>query len=118
MFEKFNHLAEQAATNASRRRFLSRIGRGAMAATTGVAGILAASNAAHAGRRRRIRWARSGRCAADSVNSECAGKPIGAPCSHGRGRCAAPENLEVEPGVYNCNFCATGRRGGRNGGGR
>ncbi len=48
MFEKVSQIAEQAATNVSRRRFFGRFGRGAMAVAAGVAGLLANSHDASA----------------------------------------------------------------------
>ena len=50
MFEKVSHIAEQAATSASRRQFLGRIGTGAMAAATAFAGLLVHVSPAQAGR--------------------------------------------------------------------
>ena len=50
MFEKFNQIAEQAATNASRRQFLGRLGRGALTVAAVVGGILALPAEAQAGR--------------------------------------------------------------------
>lgn len=41
MFEKLNQISEQAATNASRRQFLGRLGTGALAAATLVSSLLA-----------------------------------------------------------------------------
>lgn len=41
MFEKFNQYAEHAAMNASRREFLGRLGRGALAAAAAAGGLLA-----------------------------------------------------------------------------
>jgi hypothetical protein len=40
MFEKLNRIAEQAATRASRRQFLGRLGKGALAAAAAVSGLL------------------------------------------------------------------------------
>ena len=40
MFEKFSQIAEQAATSASRRQFLGRLGKGALAAAAAVSGLL------------------------------------------------------------------------------
>ena len=40
MFEKVSRIAEQAATSASRRQFLGRIGTGAMATAAALAGLL------------------------------------------------------------------------------
>jgi hypothetical protein len=52
MFENISRVAEQAATNASRREFLGRLGRGALVAAGTVAGYLAFGSEAEAGRRR------------------------------------------------------------------
>ena len=49
MFEKFNQIAEQSATSASRRQFLGRLGKGALAAAAAVGGLLALPGAAEAG---------------------------------------------------------------------
>ena len=51
MLEKFNQLAEQAATSVSRRQFLARFGRGAMVAAVTAGGLLALPGEAEAGRR-------------------------------------------------------------------
>ncbi len=50
MFEKVSHIAEQAATSASRRQFLGRIGTGALATATAFAGLLVQASPARAGR--------------------------------------------------------------------
>jgi hypothetical protein len=50
MFEKVSQIAAQAATNASRREFLGRIGRGAMVAAATVGGVLVFADEAQAGR--------------------------------------------------------------------
>jgi hypothetical protein len=55
MLEKVNQLAEQAATNVSRRQFLGRLGRSAMAVAAASGGLLAVPAIAnlttsHAGR--------------------------------------------------------------------
>jgi hypothetical protein len=52
MFEKVSKAAQQAATSASRRQFLGRLGRGAVVAAGAVAGYLAFGSEAQAGRRR------------------------------------------------------------------
>jgi len=120
MFEKVSQFAEQAATNASRRRFLGRIGRGAMTAAAGAAGLLVASGAAHAGRRRRRRTVSmfpAGVCSTTSTVWDCRGKPVGSRCGHRRrpGNCAAINAVEVAPGVYDCNSCYIGGRRRRSG---
>lgn len=50
MLKKLNQLAEQAATNVSRRQFLGRIGRGAGVAAAACAGLLIQASPARAGR--------------------------------------------------------------------
>jgi hypothetical protein len=51
MFEKMSQLAEQAATSASRREFLGRLGRSALNIAAMTGGILALPAVSHAGRR-------------------------------------------------------------------
>jgi hypothetical protein len=70
MLKKFNQLAEQAATNVSRRQFLGRFGRGAMVMAAVVGGLLIRPEDAHAGRRV---------CGLNSVD-ECIGQPEGSVC--------------------------------------
>jgi hypothetical protein len=70
LFEKFNLVAEQAATSASRRQFLGRLGRGALVAAAVVGGFLAFGAEAQAGKRV---------CSTDSVWN-CAGRPVGSQC--------------------------------------
>jgi hypothetical protein len=41
MIERFNQLAQRSATGVSRRRFLGRLGRGAMAAAGALGGVIA-----------------------------------------------------------------------------
>ena len=50
MFEKVSRIAERAATSASRRQFLGRIGTGAMATAAACAGLLVHAAPAWAGR--------------------------------------------------------------------
>ena len=50
MFEKVSQMAEQAATRASRRQFLGRVGRGAMVVAATVGGLLAVPGEAEAAR--------------------------------------------------------------------
>jgi len=52
MLEKFNQLAEHAATNVSRRQFLGRFGRGATAAALAAGGLLVFARDASAARRK------------------------------------------------------------------
>ncbi len=99
MFEKISELAEQAAANASRRQFLGSLGRGAMAAAAAMAGVLAMARPAHAARRT---------CWANSTVIECRGRLLGSSCSAGNGRrgmCVSDGNIQIAPGVYDCNYC-------------
>ncbi len=50
MFEKVSRIAQRAATSASRRQFLARIGTGAMVAAAACAGLLVHVSPAWAGR--------------------------------------------------------------------
>ncbi|MCA9110825.1 MAG: hypothetical protein KDA52_12805 [Planctomycetaceae bacterium] len=50
MLKKLNSLAQQTATNVSRRQFLGRLGKGSAVAVMAAGGLLAASGAAQAGR--------------------------------------------------------------------
>ncbi len=101
MLDKFNQLAEQAATSVSRRQFLGRFGRGAGAAAAACAGLLACASPAWAAKRIRM-------CSEFSAQVACQGKPYGSPClgfkdgSLEEGRCWGPK---ISPGVYNCNEC-------------
>src|SRR5262245_53994140 len=81
MFEKVSQLAARAATSASRRQFLGRLGHGALAAAAALVGLLAASADVEAGSRV---------CGLNSL-SPCIGAPVGTPCTliDGRmGRCS------------------------------
>jgi hypothetical protein len=51
MLDKFSQLAEQAATNVSRRQFLERFGRSALAVAAAAGAVLALPVRAQAGRR-------------------------------------------------------------------
>jgi hypothetical protein len=73
MLEKFSEIAERAATNASRRQFLGRVGRGALAAVAIVGSALARPGIAEAGPKY---------CGAGSTAS-CIGKNAGDPCDNG-----------------------------------
>jgi hypothetical protein len=70
MLDRVTQLAEQAATNVSRRQVLGRFGRGAAAVAAIAGGFLTLPGAAHAGRRV---------CGLDSVD-ECIGQPEGSFC--------------------------------------
>jgi hypothetical protein len=55
MFERVIQIAELAATSASRRQFLGRLGRGALAAAASAGGLLGNPDAVEAARNRRPR---------------------------------------------------------------
>ena len=85
MFEKFGRIAEQVATNVSRRQFLGRVGGGAMAVAAAVGGLLALPTVAKADRRPRL-------CGPGS-SSDCLGFMEGTLCSVARavGTCQGPK---------------------------
>ncbi|MGE4002588.1 MAG: hypothetical protein AB7I48_20500 [Planctomycetaceae bacterium] len=93
MFEKLNQFAEQAATRASRRQFLGRFGRGAMAAAAAVGWLLVlpADTAA------------ATVCGPGSI-SYCKGRPIGSPCGSARG----PRGICVLSPNCTCRTCPRG----------
>jgi hypothetical protein len=79
MLEKFGQLAEQAATNVSRRQFLGRFGRGAMFVAAAAGGMLAIPGLARGGRR-------PPRVCDNFSEGECNGSIEGDPCGF-EGRC-------------------------------
>ena len=89
MFEKFSQLAEQTATNVSRRQFLGWVGRGALIAAGAVGGFLASGSEAQAGRRV---------CSADSA-FQCAGRVEGSLCGTRErpGRCKGAPDCTCQP---------------------
>jgi hypothetical protein len=88
MFEKVSKVAQQAATNASRREFLGRVGRGALVAAGTVAGYLAFGSKAQAGR---CRCRTDGQC------------PRGHVCD--AGRCVRGVRPPQACGTGSDNFC-------------
>lgn len=77
MLDKVSQLAEQMATNASRRAFLGRFGRGAMTAAAALGGILALPGRGEA--------ARKPPAICDGYSfSTCINQPVGSSCSGGR----------------------------------
>lgn len=82
MLEKINQMAEQAATNASRRQFLERFGRGAMAAAAAVGGLLALP-------------AQAATVCGPGSAGQCRGRPVGSVCGtrNRPGRCEGPPKL-------------------------
>jgi hypothetical protein len=89
MFEKVNQIAEQMATNESRRQFLGRLGRGALFTAGIVGGFLAFGSEAEAGRRR---------CTTDT------GCPRGYICE--AGRCVRGVRPPQVCGIGSDNYCA------------
>jgi hypothetical protein len=75
MLEKMSELAERAAKSASRREFLGRVGRGAMAVAAALGGLLALPGEAFAARRM---------CSTNSFDAVCRERPVGASCRVGR----------------------------------
>lgn len=72
MLDKVSQMAEQVVMKASRREFLGQFGRAAMTAAAAVGGLLALAATAQAAPRV---------CDPDTSESQCAGVPVGTPCS-------------------------------------
>jgi len=99
MFEKVSQIAEQAATSVSRREFLGRFGRSALAVAATASGILALPAVGHAGRRpRRL-------CSANSTDG-CQGQLEGNSCTADRafGRCVGTKRGGDKSTVTDC-YC-------------
>jgi hypothetical protein len=79
MFEKVSHAAEQVARSASRREFLGKFGRGAMAAVAALSGVLALPAISAAARKP------PAACGGHSYIS-CVGRNTGDPCISALGR--------------------------------
>src|SRR5262245_12818797 len=97
MLDKVNELAEQAATNVSRRELLGRFGRSALAVAAAAGGILALPAVGHAGRR-------SPRmCSANSFVG-CQGQLEGATCNEDRafGHCVGTKRGGDKSTVTDC----------------
>ena len=77
MLEKVSRLAEQAATNVSRRQFLGRFGRGAMIVAAAAGGALALPGVARAGRPSKLCGEFSGICSGLTTGSACDGREGG-----------------------------------------
>src|SRR5262245_10067819 len=98
MFDKLSELAEHAATNVSRREFLGRFGRSALAVAAAAGGILALPAVGHAGRRPpRL-------CSANSFGG-CAGMHEGDSCNVDRafGRCVGTKRGGDKSTVTDCD---------------
>ena len=70
MFEKFGQMAERAATSVSRRQFLGRFGRGAVAVAAAIGGLLAFPAASYGERY----------ICPDGSFWTCVGSPVGTFC--------------------------------------
>ena len=106
MFEKVGQIAEQAATNVSRREFLGRFGRGALAVAAAAGGILAFPAVGHAGRRTQRM------CSADSFGG-CQSQVEGAICiaDDAFGHCVGPKPRGDKSTVTVCRCHISVRRG-------
>jgi hypothetical protein len=91
MFEKLSQIAEQAATNCSRRQFLGQMGRGALVVSAAIGGLLALPAVTQAGRQPRL-------CVEGSA-AGCVGVLEGYPCSAERapGKCVGPKGGRWTP---------------------
>jgi hypothetical protein len=88
MFEKFSQIAEQTATHVSRREFLGRLGRGALAAAAAVGGALVVPENVEAARV----------CGPGSP-LQCRNRPAGSVCGtrNRPGSCQGPPNCRCVP---------------------
>lgn len=112
MRSKVNQIAEQVASNVSRRGFLGRLGKGAGVVAAAVGGALIHSSSVWAGKGKGVRV-----CADPSSYTPCSGLTVGSPCPFaGGGRCAT-SGREISPGIYDCDYCKVSGSG-NNGRGR
>jgi hypothetical protein len=101
MYEKFSQLAAQAATSVSRRQFLGRLGRGALAAAAATAGTLVHPGEALARRgKARCCYYRCGGRGGTSGRYVC--RADGSACPALRGCTLRSQRL-----VSNCQRCAS-----------
>lgn len=99
MLEKVSQLAEQAATNASRRQFLGRLGRAAAGAAGILGGLLLVPADAHAARR-------PPRLCSENSFGGCAGLYEGSSCFQERafGRCVGTKRKGDKGTITDC-YC-------------
>lgn len=103
MLEKVSHIAEQAATNVSRREFLGRVGRSAASSAAAVAGLLAFSDISFGGKQTQL--------CLPSSHQDCAA--VGQACGDGlRGTCVSVDKKDKSDAVQ-CACRIKGNRGGR-----
>ena len=81
MLERISQLAEEAATNVSRRQFLGRLGGLALGVAAAAGGLLSLTTVAQAGRRQTL-------CSPFYSTSSCVNNLVGGPCGSG-GKCTA-----------------------------
>jgi hypothetical protein len=98
MFEQLRQLAEQTATRASRRQFLGRVGRGALAAAKAMGGLLAVRADAHSAT---VRMCEAG---SDLV---CKGRAPGSTCRRGRRTGICVPVAQGQNGAPSCNCSLT-----------
>jgi hypothetical protein len=84
MFDQIGRAAERAAAGVSRRQFLGRFGRGAVAAAAALGGLLALPTATRAA---------AGVCSGHSARG-CRNKPVGSRCGNRSGYCLLPPNCQ------------------------
>jgi hypothetical protein len=98
MFEQLSQLAKQTATRASRRQFLGRVGRGALAAAMAMGGLLARGADAHSASVRI--------CEANS-DLVCKGRAPGSTCRSGRRTGICVPVAQGQNGAPSCNCFLT-----------
>ena len=103
MLDKINRLAERTATQASRRQFLNRFGRSAMALAAAVGGLLACAEDAHAARRARCCYYRCGGRGGTWGHYVC--HSDGGPCSRTVSNRGASCVLRSESLIRSCDNC-------------
>jgi hypothetical protein len=103
MLEKFSQIAEQAATSASRRQFLGRLGRGAMVVAAAIGGLLTLEEDAQA----------ATVCGPGSPG-QCRNRPVGSLCGTRQrpGYCVGAPNCTCRtcPRGTFWQPCSTGQR--------
>jgi len=104
MLEKVSHIAQQVATNVSRRQFLGRLGQSAATTAALLGGLLALPAVTHAGKRVRV-------CSLGSGGG-CGGRAVGDRCGNSipPGKCR-PIDPRDKSTVVECR-CHAGGGGG------
>lgn len=94
MLEKVTHIAEQAASGISRRRFLGQFGRGAAATAAALAGVLALPVVTRAGKTVQI-------CSENSATG-CQNAPVGSACGRRTKAVCKPVNGRDKSPIVDC----------------